>query len=170
MVGYSLGLAGLLTMIIQGGLIGMIVKKIGMRKAMMIGFIFTGVGLTLFGLATASWMMFVFLLPFCIGGLATPNIQGIVTNQVPENEQGELQGAITSMVSLTAIIGPLVMTNLFNTFSGKSAVYHIPGMPFLVGAVLVFISLIFAFRAIRKMPKETKVLSTTEIKNEDHIV
>ncbi len=166
-VGYSLGLAGLLTIIVQGGLVSRFVKLLGMRKTVILGFVSTGVGMTLFAFATEGWMMFVFLIPFCLGGLAGPTMQGIVTNEVPENEQGELQGAITSMVSLTAMAGPPLMTTLFAKFSGENAVVYFPGAPFFTGTIFIVIGLISAYIAFQKLPPEKKISEDYEIKTED---
>jgi DHA1 family tetracycline resistance protein-like MFS transporter len=107
------------------------------------------VGLVLFAFANQGWMMFAFLVPYCLGGLGGPALQGIISNQVPPNEQGELQGALTSLVSLTSIIGPLIMNNLFAIFTAKDAPIVFPGMPFLLGFVLVIASILFAIPSLR---------------------
>ena len=60
--------------------------------------------------------MYVFLIPYCLGGIGMPALQGIISSQVPSNEQGELQGALTSLMSLTAIVGPPLMTNTYAFF------------------------------------------------------
>jgi DHA1 family tetracycline resistance protein-like MFS transporter len=67
---------------------------------------------------------------------------------VPANEQGELQGALTSLMSLTSIIGPLLMTNLFSYFTQESAPVYFPGAPFLMGAVLTIVSVFLAMRSL----------------------
>jgi DHA1 family tetracycline resistance protein-like MFS transporter len=71
-----------------------------------------------------------------------------MSNQVPPNEQGELQGTLTGLMSLTAIFGPLLMTHLFSAFTGKQAYIEFPGAPFLVGAVLLSASSIWAYRSL----------------------
>ncbi len=144
MVGLSLALVGLLVGSVQGGLIRVVNPWLGDRRSVYIGLILYGVGLLLFGLANKSWMMFAFLVPYCLGGIAGPALQSIISGQVPPNEQGELQGALTSMMSLTTIIGPPVMTGLFAMFTSENAPAHIPGVPFLLGAVLMFTSALIA--------------------------
>jgi DHA1 family tetracycline resistance protein-like MFS transporter len=106
-------------------------------------------GLVLFAFATEGWMMFVFLVPYCLGGIAGPALQSTMTSHVPRNEQGELQGALTSLMSLTTIIGPLVMNNLFTFFTGKKAPIHFPGVSFLLGAILMLASLWVAWLSLR---------------------
>jgi DHA1 family tetracycline resistance protein-like MFS transporter len=94
--------------------------------------------------------MFAFMIPYSFGGLAMPAIQGLIANPVPSNEQGEMPGAITSLVSVTAIIGPVIMTNLFYFFTSDSAPIYFPGAPFMLGAVLALISVIIALYTVKK--------------------
>ena len=76
-----------------------------------------------------------------------PALQGIMSNQVPANEQGELQGALTSLMSATSIIGPPLMTSIFAYYTSKNGLYF-PGAPFIVGALFTLCSLIFALRSL----------------------
>ena len=82
--------------------------------------------------------------------LAGPALQGIISSHVPSNEQGELQGALTSLMSLTSIFGPLLMTNLFYFFTHKDAPAYFPGAPFLLGSVLMLGSTYFAYKSLKK--------------------
>ena len=150
MVGYSLGMVGLCVAIVQGGLIRFINPKLGQKRSIYWGLTLYIIGFILFAYATQSWMMFAILIPYCLGGIAGPSLQGIISNQVPANEQGELQGALTSLISLTLIVGPLLMTNLFAYFTSKDAPIYFPGAPFLAGAILTIVSLILALRALAK--------------------
>lgn len=143
LIGYSLGLAGLLVVLFQGGLIRVILPLIGHKRTIQYGLVLWGFGLLLFGIADQDWMLFAFMLPYTLGGLAGPAIQGIISNQVPINEQGELQGAITSVISITSIIGPPLMTGLFAHFTAESTNIYFPGVPFILGAFLIFICLFF---------------------------
>lgn len=144
MVGYSLGVVGLLIAIVQGGLIRIIIPKIGQKRAVYVGLILYSIGFFLFAFATKSWMMFAFLVPYCLGGIAGPALQGIISSQVPANEQGELQGALTSLVSVTSIIGPPLMTNLFSYFASENAPVYFPGAAFLAGGLLTVLSFFLA--------------------------
>lgn len=144
MVGYSLGVVGILVALVQGGLIRIAIPKLGQSKAIILGLSCYTLGMLLFGFATQGWMMFVFLLPYCLGGIAGPALQGIISAQVPQNEQGELQGGLAGLMSVTSIIGPLLMNNLFYWFSDKNAAVYFPGMPFLVGGLLLVISILLA--------------------------
>lgn len=152
-VGYSLGFVGILVSIVQGGLIRVIVPKIGNKKAIYFGFVLNIIGLIGFAFSSQSWMMFAFLLPYCLGGIGGPALQGIISNQVPSNEQGELQGALTGLMSLAAILGPLVMNNLFAHFTSKTTAFYFPGAAFIVGAMLIIIAIFFASSSLKKFEK-----------------
>jgi DHA1 family tetracycline resistance protein-like MFS transporter len=149
-VGYSLGFVGLLVGLVQGVLIRFITPKLGAKKSVIAGFIFYTIGLVLFAFAQEGWMMYVFLIPYCLGGIAGPSLQGLLSNQIPANEQGELQGMVASLMSLTAIIGPPVMTNLFSFFTSPTAPLLFAGAPFMLAAILVLISLFFVIGTLRK--------------------
>lgn len=149
-VGYSLSFVGLLLAIVQGGLIRIILPKTGQQRAIYIGFSLYIIGFVLFGFATAGWMMFAILVPYCLGGIAGPSLQGIMSNNVPATEQGELQGALTSLISITNIIGPLLMTGLFYYFTNEHRPFLFPGAPFFMGAVLMTGSLVLVYRSFRK--------------------
>lgn len=149
MVGISLGVVGLLVGIVQGGLIRYINPKLGNEKSVYVGLGLYAFGMLLFAFATQGWMMFVFLIPYCLGGIAGPALQAIISSQVPANEQGELQGALTSLMSATSIVGPLIMTNLFYYFTSESSI-HFAGAPFLLGAILLIVSTILARRSLKR--------------------
>lgn len=150
MVGYSLGVAGLLVALVQGGLIRIVTPRLGSRTSAFIGLCSYATGLALFAFCNAAWMMFAFQVVYCMGGLTGPSMQGIMSNTVPPNEQGELQGLLAGLVSLSAIIGPPLMSNLFSFFSGPNAPVYFPGAAFLTGSVLVCISIMIVKRAFQK--------------------
>ncbi|ASV07129.1 tetracycline resistance MFS efflux pump [Leptospira interrogans serovar Canicola] len=154
MVGYSLGVVGLVYAITQGGLIRIILPALGQNKSIYLGLALSGLGYALFALATQSWMMFVFLIPYCLGGIAMPPLQGIMSSQVPSNEQGELQGALTSLMSVTAILGPILMTSLFSYFTAKGTPVYSPEAPLWMGTILTAASLWITVGSLRKHHSE----------------
>lgn len=143
-VGLSLGFIGTLLMIVQAGLIRVIIPKLGLARAILIGILLQAFSLPLYGIATETWMLYVISIPYVLAGIAGPSIQSYISNLVPANEQGQVQGGITSVISLTAIIGPIVMTELFYQFSKSDAVFYYPGVPFLLGGALALIALVIA--------------------------
>jgi len=150
MIGISLGVVGILIAAVQAGLTRVLNPKIGNEKSLYLGLGFYSLGLLLFAFASRSWMMFVFLIPYCLGGIAGPALQSIISANVPRNEQGALQGGLTSLMSLTSIIGPPMMTSLFAYFTGADAPIHFSGAPFLLGAVLMLVSIVFAYRGLQR--------------------
>lgn len=156
MIGFSLGMVGLLIAIVQGGLIRIVNPKLGNEKSIYIGLGLYTIGLLLFAFATQTWMMFVFLIPYCLGGIGGPALQAVISNHVPANEQGELQGALTSLISATTIVGPPLMTNLFAYFTSKAAPVYFPGAPFLLGAILMLVSTILAYNMFKTEKTHSK--------------
>ena len=157
MIGVSLGVVGLLVGVVQGGLTRVVNPWLGNARSIYIGLILYAVGMFLFGVATAGWMMLVFLIPYCLGGIAGPALQSTITEQVDVREQGELQGALTSMMSATAIVGPPLMTNLFAFAISPASPVYMPGAPFFLGAVFMLLSAFFAFKSFRHLhPKQSK--------------
>ena len=149
-VGWSLAFVGLMVAIVQGGLNRIINPKIGDRNSVIVGLLFYGAGFILFSLATKGWMMYAFMIPFGLGGIAGPSLQSLITKQVAPNEQGELQGGITSLQSLTTIIGPLIASNLFSYYSDGKNHFQFPGAAFFMAGVLTFLALVIALRSFPK--------------------
>lgn len=154
MVGISLSVVGLITAIVQAGLIRILIPALGQKRGVYAGLAMYCIGFTLFAFASSGWMMFVFLIPYCLGGIAGPSLQGIISTQVPSNEQGELQGGLTSLMSLTTIIGPPLMTGIFAYFTGPNAPVYFPGSAMLTGAFLTLISTLLAYRTLKMRLKD----------------
>ncbi|SEF67424.1 MFS transporter, DHA1 family, tetracycline resistance protein [Halpernia humi] len=159
-VGLSLGVVGIITALVQGVLIRYIHPKIGNEKSIYYGLMLYSLGMILFAFATKSWMMFAFLIPYGLGGIAGPAIQSVISAQVPRNEQGELQGALASLVSLTAIVGPPLMTNTFFFFTHDEAPFKFAGAPFFLASILMGTAAIIAFR----------VFKTEKLKNQNDVL
>jgi DHA1 family tetracycline resistance protein-like MFS transporter len=153
MVGNSLALVGLLVALVQAGLIRVVNPKLGNERSAYLGLLLYSLGMFLFAFATQSWMMFAFLVPYCLGGISGPALQAIMAGHVPPNQQGELQGTLTSLMSVTTIVGPLMMTNLFSYFTHPNALFYFPGAPFFVGGILMGSSALIAYVVLRSEHK-----------------
>jgi DHA1 family tetracycline resistance protein-like MFS transporter len=151
-VGYSLGFVGVMVGLVQGGLIRWAIPKFGPEKSLYGGLLLSSLGLILFAFATKGWMMFAFIVPYALGGVAGPALQSIISGFTPANEQGELQGALASLMSATTIFAPPVMTNLFAYFTVSTAPIYFPGAPFLLSSVLVLIGVWLAWRSLKLHP------------------
>lgn len=148
-IGLSLTVVGISVAIVQAVLIRSAVKKLGQRKTVLAGLIFNFIGLVLFAMAVQEWMIYSFLVVYVLGGLAGPTLQGIMSSNVPANEQGELMGSLTSLQSLGNIFGPLIMTGTFTYFTSNENFYF-AGSAFTLAAVLSLCSGILVYRTIRR--------------------
>lgn len=149
-VGYSLGFVGLTVAIVQGGLIRIIIPKIGQKKSIMLGLSLYVLGFVLFAFATKGWMMFAFMVPYALAGITGPAMQGIISTQVKPDEQGELQGIMTGFMSLASIIGPTLMSYLFAHFTNAKNNIYFPGAPFIMGALLTCVSIVICYRTLKR--------------------
>jgi DHA1 family tetracycline resistance protein-like MFS transporter len=150
MVGISLAVVGVLIGAVQAGLTRVVNPKIGNEKSIYLGLSFYTIGLVLFAFATEGWMMFAFLVPYCLGGICGPSLQSVISGHVPRNQQGELQGALTSLMSLTTIIGPLVMNSTFAYFTTNKAPFYFPGIHFIIGAACMLLSIFITYKVLSR--------------------
>ena len=145
-IGYSLGFIGILMVFSQGYLIRIVIPALGMRWAGVVGLSFTITAFLGYALSQTPTMAYMFMIAGALGGLASPAMSGIASSQVGPDQQGELQGAIGSIGSLTNIISPLLMTMVFGFYTGSDAHFYFPGAPFILAAMLTMMSLVLFFR------------------------
>jgi len=149
-VGYTLGLVGLCSGLVQAVLVRRLMPRLGERRMIMAGLMLCIVGYMFFGFASLPWL-FLLGIPFLsLGGLAGPPAQAMMTHQVDPHEQGRLQGALTSLASLAGIFGPALFANIFALFiSDHAPVQHLPGAAFVLAASLLFAAALIAVRVMR---------------------
>lgn len=147
-IGLSLGFVGVMVALVQGFIVPRVVKRFGEIKAVYTGFAFNALGLTLFALISEPWMVYAVIVPFALGGLAGPSLQSIMAGQTEANAQGELQGGLTQIMTLTAIIGPPLMTGVFRYYTDPANEVYFPGAPFILAAVLALLSILVAYRTL----------------------
>jgi MFS transporter, DHA1 family, tetracycline resistance protein len=148
MVGLTLAIVGLSSMLVQGLAIGPIVKRLGERKALLLGFVFGALGFFIYGVApTGLW--------FCVGipvmalwGVSGAATQALMTQQVAADQQGQLQGATSSVQSISQMLGPFLFTLTFAFFIGDHAPFKLPGAPFILAGVLIALALVIAARTL----------------------
>lgn len=153
MVGVSLGVVGLMVGLVQGLLIRWVNPRIGDEKSIYYGLGLYALGMLLYGLANEGWMMLAFTVPYCLGGICGPALQSVITKSVQPNEQGELQGALTSLMSATSIVGPPLMTQIFYYFTHDQAPFKMSGAPFFLGCILMILSIIIVHSGFSKKKK-----------------
>ena len=142
MVGVSLGVFGFSMVVVQGGLIRIIVPRFGEHKTVILGYSITILAFTIYALAWEGWQVFALAPLTALGIIGGPALQGIMSRVANKDQQGELQGVLTSVGAVGAIFSPLIMTNVFGFFTGEDAPIYFPGAPFVFAMALVFIALV----------------------------
>ena len=144
--GYVLAVVGLLSVIVNVRVVGRMVKALGERRAMMLGLACGTVGFVVYGLAGSGWLFLLGLPISALWAVAAPATMALVTQQVPADVQGRIQGALSSVVSLAGIFAPALFAGAFGFFIGPSAPVHLPGVSFLLAALLLGIAALVAWR------------------------
>lgn len=164
MIGLSLALVGVCSIIISAGLVQPIVSRLGERRTLYVGQFFGGLGMMMAGFARTSAFFFVSIPVMMLWSLSSPAAQGMMTRRVGESEQGELQGAINSLASLAWIFGPALFTFTFAWFIDQERGWKVPGAPWFLGGVLLFIAMGMTI-GIPRLPRGTDTIqsaSTTQ--------
>ncbi len=150
-IGFSLVVVGLLVAFVQGFLVGRAIEWFGKQNVVTFGFLLWTLGMFLFSQASEPWMLYAFLIPYALGGVAGPTVQGIISNQVSEKEQGNLQGSITGLVSVTAILGQLIFAPVFYFFVRPETTRYFPGASFALAGFLLLIAFVLAKIAMNRI-------------------
>jgi DHA1 family tetracycline resistance protein-like MFS transporter len=137
MIGLSLAAFGIAMALVQGGLIRVILRVLGERKTVFYGLVFNLFAFTALGLVESGTVAMILTPLTALGAVVTPALQGIMSRTAPDDAQGELQGVISSTASLSMIVSPLIMTQVFAAFTAPEAGVFMPGAPFLVSALLM---------------------------------
>lgn len=135
-IGWSLALAGIVMAASQATLLPRLVPRLGERRAALLGVAIASVGYAGYGLATQGWMMFAWLPTWYFGAMVMPSSNALMTHRVPRDSQGELQGAVASLYSLSSIVGPPLMSQVFGRLSSPEAAVRIPGAAFFTVSAL----------------------------------
>ena len=149
-VAWSLVAVGILTAFSFAVLPRLVVPRIGEKGAVYLGFAFGTVSYFGYAFSTKAWMFYAWMIPFTLGGVGGPALNAIMSHSVPPTEQGELQGASSSITSFTSVIAMWAMPTLFAWFTGNSAPIYFPGASFFAAAVCEVGALIMFARAMRK--------------------
>ena len=144
--GYVLAVVGVLSVIVNVMVVGRMVKALGERRAMMLGLACGTAGFVVYGLAGSGWLFLLGLPISALWAVAAPATMALVTQQVPAEVQGRIQGSLSSLVSLAGIFAPALFAGAFGFFIGPSAPVHLPGVSFLLAALLLGIAALVAWR------------------------
>jgi len=152
-VGALLAFSGVLDIIVQGAVVGPVVKRLGDRWTLVLGLSAGGVGLVVMGFASVGWVFALAMIPTALWGLAMPTAQSLMTRRVSGSEQGQLQGANMSLVSIAGMISPLVLGGVYAMAVGEYAHLGQPGAPFLLAGLLLIGATVLAWRVTRAATK-----------------
>ena len=148
--GLALATVGIAAALVQGFLVRPAVARLGERRAVLVGFGIGALAFAGYGLAPSGPVLVAVIFVGALGGIAGPALQAIIAGTVAPNEQGRIQGALTSLMSLSAIVAPLVFTSaLFSYFTSAAAPFELPGAPLLGGSLLIAVALVLVVRAFR---------------------
>ena len=145
-VGYVLAAVGVFSVIVNGFLVGRMVKALGERLAIFVGLGCGAAGFLVYGMAPMGWIFLLGLPVSALWSIADPAIQSLITRQVGPKVQGRVQGALTSLVSLAGIIGPAMFAGSFGWFISDAAPVHLPGIPWLIACTLLLLGIVIAWR------------------------
>lgn len=152
-IGLSLSVFGMGGALVMGFILPRVVAKIGEWRTAVMGLTFTMLGFFGYAGAWQGWMVYAVIIGTCLESLADPAMRSIASAKVSPSEQGELQGALTSMFSITNIIGPLIFTQMFAVFTAPGAPLTFSGAPYLLGGIFLMIALlVFIFRVEKPAP------------------
>lgn len=149
-VGLSLALIGVMAAIVQGGLAGRILKVIGERRGVHVGLLATAVTMGCYGAASEGGMIYFIIVAGSLAGIASPATQSIISQEVPADEQGAVQGALNSISSVARIIAPLMWTSLFSWAIAPERGTRMPGLPFFGAGLVSLAAAALAWRAFHK--------------------
>lgn len=156
-IGLTLAGVGLATAIVQGGMVRPVVARLGHRRSLMLGLAGGAVGLVLFGLAATPSVLWMGIVISATMGFYGPSVQGLMTRRVSPSEQGQLQGANSSITGITGMAGPALFSYTFAEFIGPERAWHLPGAPFLLAAGFLVVGMIVAWRSTRPVPEPAGV-------------
>lgn len=157
-VGISLAVVGVCFGVVQGALTGKIVAKFGQKNAAKIGLFLSIFVLIGMGLIYQGWMMYAIILPYAFTGIVDPAIRSIISGQVQSNEQGELQGIFTSLMSLAEIIGPPLFMWFYYNFKTSVPDSNIGlGTPFWVAAFIALLAFVLITWTLKGYTKSDEV-------------
>ena len=151
-VGYALAMVGVLNVVVQGGIVRPLVKRLGERRAIAIGATAGALGFFLYGIATSETLFWVGALVYAPAGLFNPSLLGLISRRVGPSEQGQVQGANSSLTGIAGMVGPALFTTAFSTAIRPGGAMHLPGLPFLLSSALFALAGITAWRASRPVP------------------
>ena len=145
MLGLTFPLTGILGVIVQMGLVGPAVKRLGERRLVLIGCAAGALGFTWYAFASEGWMYLLGAPIFAFSGFLMPGVQGLMSQRAPPNQQGQLQGANQGLQGVAGVIGPLIYGPTFAFAVRHNATLHLPGLPILIAGGFFALAFLLAW-------------------------
>jgi DHA1 family tetracycline resistance protein-like MFS transporter len=145
-VGFVLAAVGASSALVQGAVVGPLVRRFGDRRVLLAGLLCGTVGFCAYGLAPTGVLFLAAVPVVALWGLASPTAQGLMSQQVGATQYGELQGAAGSVMGVATMIGPALFATTFAWFIGEGAPLHLPGAAYLLSALLLAAATVLAAR------------------------
>lgn len=155
-VGFSLAAVGVIIALVQGLLIRVIIPYFGEELSVYWGFLVGAFGFVGYAFAPTGLILYLFMVPQSMMMIASSALRGIMSKQIPVDSQGELQGALSSLMGLTAMMAPVFMTQLFGFFTSEAAPVYFPGVSFFAAGILVTVTALIAWSVLRNMEPSAK--------------
>lgn len=151
-IGLALATVGICYGIVQGAFVGRVVGSLGERSALIVGLLFGALGFSIYGVAAVGWVFWLGIPLMSLWGISGPAAQAMMCRRVSDAEQGQLQGAISSLRGIAGMLGPGLFTLTFASFIGAHRNWHLPGSPFLLSAILLLGSMFIVNSLKREAP------------------
>jgi len=136
MIGISLAVYGICAAFIQVVVLGLMIRQFGVERTAIIGMLISVVAFAFLTVVDSSWLVFIGMPITALGAVVGPALQGMMADQISDDEQGELQGVFASVIAISSIVSPLIMTYTFQQFTKADTIYYLPGAPFVAAALL----------------------------------
>ena len=151
-MGWALAGVGACSAVVQAGLVGRVVARVGDRRAILTGLACGALGFAAYGLAPTGRLFLLGMPIMSLWGLYGPAAQGLMTRRVSRSEQGALQGALSSIQMITGLVGPVLFSETFAASIGRTARWHLPGAAFLLASLLLAVGVVVAQQATKPAP------------------
>ncbi|HEV2956001.1 MAG TPA: MFS transporter, partial [Xanthobacteraceae bacterium] len=145
-VGLVMAGVGVCAMVVQGALIGPVVRRFGERTALIAGLLFGAAGFATYGIAATGVVFLIGVPLMALWGFANPAALGLMSRRVGPYEQGQVQGANGSIAGVANMIGPGLFTQVFAAGIAPERSWQIPGAPFALAALMLLAAMVIALQ------------------------
>jgi DHA1 family tetracycline resistance protein-like MFS transporter len=164
-IGATLAMSGLSTALVQSSLTGRLVSRFGERRTSLLGVAWGGLMFLSFAFVPQSWMLYPVLAISGLQGIANPSINALMSRELGPERQGELQGGMASVIGLSSIVGPFMLTQTLALFTGQAARYVFPGAAFVLAALMALVCFVLLSMALARKPVAGEVVHAESVQS-----